>query len=200
MTQRMTDEQIEQAARAYRASLGVLPPGLDDRVLDAGRLRGAPQPSSVPARAPARRRPSFVRWLLEPQQVRPAWGVALAAAAALVVWVARRPAVAPPAPAVAVAAAPDTIYVRFELAAPAAADVALAGSFNAWGNEAITLTRGSAGTWSVTVPLPVGEHRYSFVVDGETWVPDPRAHAQIDDGFGGTNSVIVVGPKGVVRS
>jgi len=31
-------------------------------------------------------------------------------------------------------------------------------------------------------------------------VPDPTAHAQVDDGFGGRNSVIIVGPKGLVRS
>jgi len=49
-------------------------------------------------------------------------------------------------------------------------------------------------------PLPIGEHQYQFVVDGRTWRPDSTAHAQVDDGFGGTNSVIVVGPKGLVRT
>jgi 1,4-alpha-glucan branching enzyme len=62
------------------------------------------------------------------------------------------------------------------------------------------MVRGSDGVWSVTVPLPVGEHRYEFVVDNRRWVPDPTAHSQVDDGFGGRNSVIVVGPKGLVRS
>lgn len=197
MTHGMTDEQLERLAREYRDALPPLPPALDERVMAAVRRRAAPAGITVPE--PARRRPSLVRWFIEPQQVRPAWGVALAAAAALAVFVARRPVVVD-APAAAVAAAPDTIYVRFELAAPAAQQVALAGSFNGWGNDAITLSKSTAGTWSVTVPLPVGEHRYQFVVDGERWVPDPAAHAQIDDGFGGTNSVIVVSPKGVVRS
>ena len=62
------------------------------------------------------------------------------------------------------------------------------------------MVRGTAGIWSVTVALPIGEHRYEFVVDQTRWVPDPTAHAQVDDGFGGRNSVIVVGPKGLVRS
>jgi hypothetical protein len=38
------------------------------------------------------------------------------------------------------------------------------------------------------------------VVDGERWVPDPAAHAQVRDEFGQSNSVLVVGPRGVVRS
>ena len=31
-------------------------------------------------------------------------------------------------------------------------------------------------------------------------IPDPTAHALVDDGFGQRNSVIAVGPRGVVRS
>lgn len=186
-----TDEELERAARAYARGLPQLPASLDDRVMAAVRSR------AVPARP--RRVRSAWRWLVEPQQVRPAWGIALAAAASIAVWVvARRPEV--PAPLPVAAAVTDTIYVRFDLAAPAARNVALAGSFNGWDDRALTLTRGAGGTWTVTVPLPVGEHRYQFVVDGERWVSDPTAHAQVDDGFGGTNSVIVVSPKGVVRS
>jgi 1,4-alpha-glucan branching enzyme len=76
----------------------------------------------------------------------------------------------------------------------------VAGSFNGWNAAALPLRRAADGSWEATVPLPVGEHRYEFVVDGQRWIPDPSAQSQADDGFGGTNSVIVVGPKGVVRS
>jgi hypothetical protein len=190
-----TDDRLQEAARGYARSLPDLPASLDDRVMAAVRVR------AVPVRPRPRRIPRVVRWLVEPQQVRPAWGIALAAAAALAIWVMAHPAAQrfTAVPNVA-AAVSDTIFVRFELAAPAAANVALAGSFNGWGDRTIPLVRSEAGTWSVTVPLPVGEHRYQFVVDGQRWVPDPTAHAQMDDGFGGINSVIVVGPKGVVRS
>jgi 1,4-alpha-glucan branching enzyme len=92
------------------------------------------------------------------------------------------------------------VFVRFELVAPGARTVSVAGSFNGWRVDALPMVRGAAGLWSVTVPLPVGEHRYEFVVDQTRWVPDPTAHSQVDDGFGGRNSVIVVGPKGLVRS
>jgi Glycogen recognition site of AMP-activated protein kinase len=160
--------------------------------------------AAVAARAPARRR-GALRWLLSPQpvRVRPVWVPALAAAAALLVWLAPRrsaPA-APTAPVVAAAAVlPDTVYVHFELLAPRARSVSVAGSFNGWRAGALTMAKHADGLWSVTVPLAVGEHRYDFVVNGHQWVPDPTAHRQVDDGFGGVNSVIVVGPMGVVRS
>jgi 1,4-alpha-glucan branching enzyme len=94
-----------------------------------------------------------------------------------------------------------TVLVRFELVAPQAGRVALAGSFNNWNDSTILFSESSeTGRWAVTVPLPPGEHEYLFVVDGERWIPDPEAHAQVDDGFGNLNSMIVVGPRGVVRS
>lgn len=190
------DDRLDLAARAYAEQLPALPPALDDAIMAAVRRRAG-------AGRPARRRmPNVWRWLVEPQpvRVRPALGLGLAAAAALALYVI--PGTRNPEPAVVVAAAPvsDTVFVRFELAAPSARAVALAGSFNDWQDNRINLARSDAGVWSVTVALPVGEHRYQFVVDGSQWVIDPRAHAQIADGFGGTNSVIVVGPKGVVRS
>ena len=76
----------------------------------------------------------------------------------------------------------------------------VAGSFSEWQPEALPLIKENGGLWSITLALPLGEHQYQFVIDGERWVPDPRAHAQVDDGFGGTNSVVIVGPRGVVQS
>ncbi len=94
-----------------------------------------------------------------------------------------------------------TVLVRFELVAPRAEQVSLAGSFNEWQPDGIQLTRNpDTGVWTGTVPLVPGEHQYMFVIDGIEWIPDPDAHAQVDDGFGQANSVIVVGPRGVIRS
>ena len=79
--------------------------------------------------------------------------------------------------------------------------MALVGSFNDWNVTAIRLTKTPAtGVWTVTVPLVPGEHQYLFVLDEERWIPDPTAHALVDDGFGQKNSVIAVGPRGIVRS
>ena len=198
MSDERFDERLKEAARAYARRLPELPASLDDRVMAAVRTRALP--ASAARGADPARRGRWWRWLVEPQQVRPAWGVALAAAVALAIWLAPRRAAPPATPAVAALPAADTVYVRFELAAPDAHQVALAGTFNGWDDHATAMTRGSTGVWSVTVPLAVGEQRYDFVVDGAHWVPDPTAHAQVADGFGGTTSVIVVGPKGVVRA
>jgi hypothetical protein len=187
-------DRLAAAARAFGETLPPLDARLDDAVMAAVRAR-------TPAGAP-----KGWRWFVTPQpvRIRPLL-VPLVAAAALVLWLlpgvaGREPAPAPGPMAAAASAGRDTVFVRFDLAAPGARDVAVAGSFNGWQPEAMRLARGAGGVWSVTVPLAIGEHRYQFVVDGQRWVPDPLAQALVDDGFGGRNSVIVVGPKGVVRS
>jgi 1,4-alpha-glucan branching enzyme len=132
-------------------------------------------------------------------RVRP-WFVPLAAAALLAMWVlGSRYGASHAGAGVAALAAHDTVYVRFEFAAPAARAVNVAGDFNGWKPDATLMSRGSGGVWVATIPIVVGVHKYQFVVDGSTWVPDPAA-GTTDDGFGGRNSLIVVGPKGVVRS
>jgi len=157
--------------------------------------------ASIRARADAGKEP-FWSWLFRPHayHVRPA--LAAAAVVALVVAGVLGGSIGRGTPAaVEVAAAPTTVLVRFELVAPNAEHVSLAGSFNDWQADGIQLTRNAVtGIWTGTVPLRPGEHQYMFVIDGSVWIPDPEAHAQVDDGFGQTNSVIVVGPRGVIRS
>jgi hypothetical protein len=185
------------AIGSYAADLRA-PDASADRVVMAA-LRGR-------AGGRARRRTGW-RWLIEPGLVlRPV--VAAAAAVALVIasivltqliQPATRPAAQPPGGPGRVG--PGTVLVRFELDAPEAQTVALAGSFNGWSDRAVPCARSAeTGRWTVTVALPPGEHQYLFVVDGGRWVPDPAAHAQVRDEFGQTNSVLVVGPRGVVRS
>ena len=150
------------------------------------------------------RRESVWEWFLEPQVVHLRPAVAAAALIAVVVggtWFVNRMATSRAPDSAVVSTVAATVLVRFELQAPEAQTVALAGSFNDWNNDAVQLVRSTeAGVWSATVSLSAGEHEYLFVIDGERWVPDPRAHAQVDDGFGQTNSVITVGPRGVIRS
>jgi hypothetical protein len=186
------DDRLDDAARALGGRLPELDARVDDAVMAAVRRR----------RAPARRRAGW-RWFLEPRtvQVRPVWAAAgLAAAAAVAIWVGRPTDDARRTIAASARTAVDTVYVHFALTSPTAHNVSVAGSFNGWDAAALSLRQDANGVWEATVPLPVGEHRYQFVVDGQRWVPDPAAQSQMDDGFGGTNSVIVVGPKGVVRS
>ncbi len=139
-------------------------------------------------------------WLVQPRmvQLRPALAAA-AVVAAVGLGVALRQATLSNVPGVTDET--PVVLVRFELPAPGAQRVSLAGSFNGWNPlEHRMAVSPATGLWTITLPLASGEHQYLFVVDGEQWVPDPGAHAQVDDGFGTTNSVIVVGPRGVVRS
>ena len=185
------DDRLDEAARALADRLPAIDAALDDRVMAA--ITGSRQAAGSRVALPRR------SWLFEPRaiQVRPIWGLAMAAAVAAIVLF---PRPTPHVPRPAVAAATDTVYVHFAITAPQARAVTVAGSFNGWDAASLPLHRSADGSWEATVPLPVGEHRYEFVVDGQRWIPDPRAQSQAEDGFGGTNSVIVVGPKGVVRS
>ena len=83
--------------------------------------------------------------------------------------------------------------VQFTLRDVRAARVALVGDFNGWSSAATLLEPGeAAGTWSVTVPLSAGRHLYAFLVDGKTWMTDPRAQTARDLDFGRENSVLIV--------
>lgn len=184
--------RFEDALRAYAADLRVPGAEVDRAVMAVVRDRSA--------RARAR---SVWRWLIEPHPVhlRPALVAAtLALLVGLGYWALERvPEGAPPGPPVV--GELGAVLVRFELRAPDARAVSLAGSFNHWDEDALPLSRSAAtGLWTVTVPLPPGRHEYLFVVDHERWIPDPSAHAQVDDGFGQLNSLITVGPRGVVRT
>lgn len=187
--ERAAADRLRRSSDALRARLVAPPASIENRVMAA-------------VRAEPRRRRSFLAWAIEPRSVRlrPVW-IPLAAAALIALWVMGRspqPDVVT-APAAVASRAGDTVFVHFELHAPEASAVSLAGDFNAWQPGVLRLVRNASGSWSVTVPLGVGEHRYQFVVDGERWIPDPGATG-VDDGFGGRNSVIVVGPKGVART
>ena len=83
--------------------------------------------------------------------------------------------------------------VRFVIARPDAASVALAGSFNEWSAASHPLARmKSGGLWTIVVPLPPGEHMFMYVVDGREWVSPPLAEDYVDDGFGARNGIVVV--------
>jgi hypothetical protein len=218
----MTGDNWSEAARRYLDGDG--PPPADPAERErADRLKAAfvtyagqlvpPGPEldrAVLAALRARRlaRRGWWRWLVEPQQlaVRPAIAAAtivvlLAAGAALAALIGPPERGTPGGPLIATATGDRTILVRFEVFAPDARSVALAGSFNGWSDSTTVFSRGAEpGVWSVTVALPPGEYQYLFVVDGRRWIPDPAAHAQVADDFGQRNSLLVVGPRGVVRS
>jgi hypothetical protein len=84
--------------------------------------------------------------------------------------------------------------VQFVLVAPDAKKVSVVGDFNGWdaSHAGFQAHHRGGGVWSVTAPVPVGHHRYSFVVDDSLWVSDPNAPRVTDNDYGVDNSAIVV--------
>jgi hypothetical protein len=85
--------------------------------------------------------------------------------------------------------------VQFVLVAPDAKKVAVVGDFNGWdaSHAAYQAQHRGGGVWSVTAAVPVGHHRYSFIVDDSLWVADPMAPRVVDNDYGVANSALVVG-------
>jgi len=84
--------------------------------------------------------------------------------------------------------------VQFVLVAPDAKKVAVVGDFNGWDSRhaQYQAQHRGGGVWSVTAPVPVGHHRYSFVVDDSVWVADPSAPRVVDSDYGVANSALLV--------
>src|SRR4029077_7372427 len=53
--------------------------------------------------------------------------------------------------------------------------VALAGSFNSWSPTATPMMLLDDGTYAAYLRLEDGQYQYKFVVNGNTWRPDPDA-------------------------
>jgi hypothetical protein len=139
-----------------------LDPALDDRVLAA--LRDTGRGSAM-----RRRGPAWAGGLM---------GAALAAGLLLTV-VGREPS-------------RPTRPIELRLSAPAS-QVMVVGDFNDWDPAATPLRPGNeGGTWTVELRLPPGRYRYTFLVDGRRWVPDPAEPRAADDDFGAPTSVLTV--------
>ncbi|HKG92282.1 MAG TPA: isoamylase early set domain-containing protein [Gemmatimonadaceae bacterium] len=176
-----------------------------------GRIMAEVRTSPRTAMSPVR---DALAWLFRPRPfaLSPAGALAALCVVAVVGGVAVRTMTrrAAPAPTVAELAPPAAIAqnvaraggqratqnVQFVFVNSDASTVSVVGDFNDWDLAATPLRRtGSGGIWSVVVPLPAGEHHYSYVVDGKTWVPDASAPQAPAGEFGGTNSVLFVGGR-----
>jgi hypothetical protein len=90
------------------------------------------------------------------------------------------------APALGTSQVERWVTVRYD--APAG-DVAVIGAFNAW--VPVDLDRQADGSWKKELLLRPGRYAYKLVVDG-SFRADPAAPASEPDGFGGTNSLLIV--------
>lgn len=77
-----------------------------------------------------------------------------------------------------------------------AKSVSVAGSFNNWNKDADPMTLDTdRKTWRAKRNLDIGTYQYKFVVNGDTWLVDPKAKESFDDGNGHTNSLLRVVPE-----
>jgi len=86
---------------------------------------------------------------------------------------------------------PQAHSIRLEFKHPAAAAVAVAGSFNDWRPEATPMIFLGDGRWVKELVLAPGVYEYRLVVDGQ-WMPDPQASETAANPFGEPNSILKV--------
>ena len=77
----------------------------------------------------------------------------------------------------------------FQLSAPQAKKVGLAGSFNNWNPKGIAAKKDSKGNWSVKLDLKPGRYEYKFLVDGN-WMNDPSCNSCVPNSFGTHNCIL----------
>ncbi|MBU0947043.1 MAG: glycogen-binding domain-containing protein [Proteobacteria bacterium] len=86
---------------------------------------------------------------------------------------------------------PATVMHRFVIQRQNSQLIEITGSFTNWQSVAL-VPSGTDGYWEISMELPAGEHRYSFIVDGASYVPDPTVATREADDFGSSNSVLKV--------
>lgn len=80
---------------------------------------------------------------------------------------------------------------RFVLFQPSVDRVELVGSFTGWQRMAMKQI-GTSGYWELNLPVVSGEHRFAYILDGDSRIADPTMPARETDDFGGENSILSV--------
>ena len=192
---RRESESWERLFEAFHVEMGpsLAPPWLEERVMA--------EVGALPEAGPIRK---GLDWVLRPRIVRIsplAIGVGAAALAATFLFrgLLPGPTLRPGGPGDGVEARPVeqtaaavVVYAQFALEAPGAASVVVAGDFDAWEGEHRLEDLDGDGIWTGRVPVSPGVHAYMFLVDGATWMTDPRADRYAEDGFGNRNALLAV--------
>jgi len=80
---------------------------------------------------------------------------------------------------------------RFVIYQPGVKQVEITGSFTDW--RTLPMNRaGSSDYWEITIDVPAGEHRFSYILEGDQRLADPTVLTREKDDFGGENSILEV--------
>jgi len=78
---------------------------------------------------------------------------------------------------------------RFVIYRPDVTRAEITGSFTDW--ERVPMNAlGKSGYWEVSLDIPKGEHRFTYILEGEQRFADPTILTRELDDFGGTNSIL----------
>jgi hypothetical protein len=83
---------------------------------------------------------------------------------------------------------------RFVIYRPDVSHVEIVGSFTGW-KRAPLRKISTSGYWEGMFELSEGEHRYTYILEGDKHYTDPTVLTVEKDDFGGTNSIIRVKAK-----
>ena len=86
----------------------------------------------------------------------------------------------------------DYCKVKFTLKPENAETVAIAGLNGNW-ETLISMNRKKDGSFSAEIALPKEtQHQFKYVIDESHWVNEPDADTEQPNGFGSSNSVIIL--------
>ena len=80
---------------------------------------------------------------------------------------------------------------RFVFYRPDVIRAEITGSFTEWKKIPMKRT-GSTGYWEINLNLREGEHRFTYILEGQERFADPTVPTRERDDFGGENSIILV--------
>jgi 1,4-alpha-glucan branching enzyme len=75
--------------------------------------------------------------------------------------------------------------VSFRIYLPDAEAVLILGDFTNWRSDPILMHRTAGGWWEAEAQVPPGDHLFSYLADGERWIPDYAAHGLRANRYGG---------------
>ena len=84
----------------------------------------------------------------------------------------------------------DDGQVEFRFYRPNATDVRIAGDFNKWCRNSMTMRHEGSGWWTVTATIDSGDHRFRYYADGQ-WFTDYAANG-VEQSKLGWNSILTV--------